>query len=355
MNDAVTLVVNGLKFAGWISVRIEAGLERLARSFELSVTQKWPGSEAPRIKPGDLCEVFIDDDLVCTGYVDATPISYDAHGITIVINGRSKTGDLIDSSAEFTTGQFKGLSVEAIAKKLSAPYSVNVINETATGAVITDFQIQQGETVFESLDRLSKQRQVLFTDNAAGDVVIASPGSRGSANSALELGINILSGNAGFDFSEVYSSYTVKGQKSGTDDIFGANASQISGTAVDGTIKRRRVLVVKQYGQADANTCLQRANYEKQTRQAKAGEIRYRVAGWRQANGTLWQPNLSVQITDAIMGIDKSLIISECTYTLDDSGMITELVVIPEGAFTTEPEKTKRKKKKSGVDLSWLD
>lgn len=359
MSDAVTLTVNGQNFTGWKSVRIEAGLERIARSFELSVTHQWPGSNMPKIKPGDLCEVRIGADLVCTGYVDATPIDYDASGISILIRGRSKTADLVDSAADNSTGQFKGLAAEAIAQKLAGQYGLTVLNQTATGSAITDFQIQQGETVFESLDRLSKQRQILITDDENGNVVIASPGSAGSAASGLELGVNILSGSAGFDFTEVYSNYTVKGQKSGTDDSFGAQTAQSVGTALDANIKRRRVIVIRQSGQADSNTCQQRAAYEQQVRAAKAGEIRYRVVGWRQANGALWQPNLSVHITDAIMDINKSLIISECIWTLDDSGMITELVVIPAAAFITEPEVTQkaedRKKSKSGVDASWLD
>lgn len=361
MNDTVKLTVNGMDYAGWKSVRIEAGVERVARSFELSVTDKWPGSaeQVRRIKPGDLCEVSIGDDLVCTGYADATPIDYDASGYTIMIRGRSKTADLVDCSADTATGQFKGLKAEAIAKKLAAPYGLNVITETATGAVITDHQIQQGETVFESLDRIAKQRQVLITDNAAGELVLASPGSGGKASSALELGVNILSGSAGFDYSEVYSSYSVKGQKSGTDDAYGAKAAQSLGKATDSSIKRQRVLVVRQSGQADNHTCQQRAQYEQQVRAAKAGEIRYRVAGWRQADEALWVPNITVAINDSLMDVQTSLLISEVIYTLDDSGQTAELVVIAPSAFLTDPEEQakadKRKKTKSKSTVSWPD
>jgi len=360
MNDLVTLTVNGLDYSGWKSVRIGAGLERIARSFELSVTDHWPGSadQVRRIVPGDLCEVRIGNDLVCTGYVDATPIDYDATSITIMIRGRSLTADLVDCSAENSPGQFKGLKVEAIAQKLAAPYGLGVLTETATGPAITDHQIQQGETAFESLDRLAKQRQILITDNANGDVVLASPGSGGVAFSALELGVNILSGSAGFDYSEVYSKYVVKGQKSGTDDDFGAGAAASQGVA-DGGLRRHRVLIVRQSGQADANTCKQRAQYEQQVRAAKAEEIRYRIVGWRQEDGSLWRPNQMVSIVDGIMRAKPSLLISECIWTLDDSGMITELVVIPPDAFLTDPEKqekaAKRKKSKSGVDASWVD
>jgi prophage tail gpP-like protein len=372
MSDFVTLSVNGLDFSGWKSVRVEAGVERQCRSFELSVTDQWPGSlqKVRRIKPGDLCEVRIGADLVCTGYVDATPIDYDANSVSIIIRGRSKTADLVDCSADNETGQFKGMKAEVIAQKLAGQYGLNVINETDTGAVISDHQIQQGETAFESLDRLGKQRQILITDNAAGDVVLASPGSGGHAFSGLELGVNILSGSAGFDYTDVYSHYSVKGQSSkhGQDsdwtDASSSQMSQAQGSANDSSLQRRRVLVVRQAGQADANTCQQRASYEQQVRAAKAGEIRYRVAGWRQADGSLWRPNITVSIKDVVMlgtGRDLSLLISEVILTLDESGMIAELVCIPPAAFLTEPEKqAKAVKRKEGVktpvdDSSWLD
>ena len=358
MSDIVKLTVNNVDYAGWKSVRIESGLERIARSFELSVTEFWPGSgnNARRIFPGDLCEIRIGNDLVCTGYVDATPIDYDATSITIMIRGRSKTADLVDCSADTTTGQFKGLKVEAIAAKMAGPYGLSIITETDTGNVLTEHQIQQGESAFESLDRLAKLRQVLITDNAEGNVVIASPGSGGSASSALELGVNILTGSAGFDYSEVYSKIVVKGQQTGTDDNFGATVAQARGES-SGGLTRHRVLIVRQSGQADSDTCKKRAQYEQQLRAAKAQEVRYRVAGWRQSDGSLWRVNQYISIVDVIMQPTSRLLISECIFTLDSSGMVTELIAMPSDAFLTEPEKKakakKRKKTDAGSDFTW--
>lgn len=342
MSDIVLLTVNGKDYGGWKSVRIEAGIERQARSFELSVTDDWPGSaeQARRVKPGDLCELKIGDDLVCTGYVDATPIDYDASAITIMVRGRSKTADLVDCSADNPAegGQFKGLKAEAIAEKIAKQYGLDVVTEVDTGDALTDHQIQQGETAFESLDRIAKQRQILISDNGAGDVVLLSPGSGGKADSALELGVNILSASAGFDYTEVYSDYSVKGQssKGGNDsDWDGTSAAKLSskGQATDSSVKRRRVLVVRQSGQADSATCQKRADYEQRIRAAKAGEIRYKVVGWRQKDGTLWQPNQTVAIKDGIMDVFKDLLVSEVIWTLDESGMVAELVCVSPDAF----------------------
>ncbi|EFB2330695.1 hypothetical protein V6G14_004285 [Escherichia coli] len=45
MNDNVTLRVNGREWNGWTSVRIGAGIERLARDFSVEITRQWPGDE----------------------------------------------------------------------------------------------------------------------------------------------------------------------------------------------------------------------------------------------------------------------------------------------------------------------
>ncbi len=66
MNDNVTLRVNGREWNGWTSVRIGAGIERLARDFSVEITRQWPGDEGittlqPRIKNGSKVEVLIGD------------------------------------------------------------------------------------------------------------------------------------------------------------------------------------------------------------------------------------------------------------------------------------------------------
>lgn len=86
MNDNVTLRVNGREWNGWTSVRIGAGIERLARDFSVEITRQWPGDEGittlqPRIKNGSKVEVLIGDELVITGWVEATPVRYDARSV----------------------------------------------------------------------------------------------------------------------------------------------------------------------------------------------------------------------------------------------------------------------------------
>ncbi len=357
-DNNVRLVVAGQEFGGWKTVRIEAGIERLSRSFELGITGQWPGQVQPsrRIKQGDLCEVFIGADRVLTGFVDATPVAYDATSWSVGLRGRSRTADLVDCSAVNSPGQWRGLKLEAIAAALAKPYGVTVRSEAETGAVIADHQIDQGETVFESIDRMMRLRQVLASDDAEGSMVILSPGSGGMAATALELGVNVLKCQAAQDYSDVYSEYICKAQRAGDDDDYGEASTEVQASALQSGLSRRRVLMVKQSGQADAGTCQDRVDYERGHRLGKAQAATYTVQGWRQADGTLWRPNQTVRVRDAMAGVDADLLVVEVAYQLSDAGQLCVMTVGPLDGYVTKVARVAKAKKSSGgAAASWAD
>lgn len=355
--NAVTLIINGLAYGGWKSVRIEAGIERQARSFALQVTDSWPGlGQVRRVRPGQACELRIGKDPVLTGYIDSVPVSYDGGSISVSIKGRSKTADLVDCCPQTPPTQWRRMKLEAIAAELAKPYGVEVVAETSTGQPIADFSLQLGETVFEGIDRMLRQRQVLSTDNERGQLVLIQVGTQ-RAQTAIELGQNVISGSCEFDYANVFTHYICKAQRPIADgEAPAAGAEQQaqvddtpSGPASAGDMAplasvpgaqllgRRRMLILKSSGQADEGQCQDRVEYERAHRQAKAIETSYTLTGWRQQDGSLWQPNLMVRVRDAEFGFDQDMLISAITYVLDEQGMRTELKVGPLAGFISQP------------------
>lgn len=348
--NTVTLSVGGMDYAGWKGVDITAGIERQARDFSLSVTWRWPGQDVTiPVWQGDACEVRIGTDHVLSGYVFATPISYDSGSITLGVAGRSRTADLVDCAAINQPGQWRAQSVQRIVTALAEPYGITVRSETAETAALADHTIEPGETVFESIDRLLTLSRLLSTDDALGRVVILRPGSAGRAHDRLELGQNVLSADAPLDFSGVFSSYRVVGQQSGTDAAFGASASEVEASATDPRVSRRRELVIHQSGQLTSALARDRANWERSSRIGKALRASYKVQGWRQSNGALWVPNQIVRVVDPLIGLDRDMLISEVNYKLDESGTLATLTVAPVEAFEPEPaDPHKARKLKKG-------
>jgi prophage tail gpP-like protein len=350
VDNAVTLRVNGTEYGGWKEVEIGAGIERQARDFSLAVTTSWPGeTNIPRrIRHGDLCEVWIGADKLLTGHVDATPISYDAMQVSVGVRGRSKTADLVDCSAEHKTGQWRGAKIERIAADLARPYGISVVAQAATGAPIADHQIQPGETAFECIDRLLTLRQLLATDDADGRLVFIAAGEDGRCATALKLGENVKSADAPLDFKDVFSQYTVKGQRSGSDEDSGATVAEATSTAKDSKAARYRPLVIRQSGQVDRGMAADRARYEYLHRKAKALEAVYTVQGWRQQDGSLWLPNRMVQVIDPVIGFDVWMLIVEVTWKISDGGTETVLRVGPVDGYIPTPEAAKKGKGATG-------
>lgn len=138
----VELRVNGAFYGGWKTIRIERGIEQIAGTFELSVTDRWAEQSAVRqINPGQPCEVRIDEAVVITGYVDTVAPQYDKQQHTITVSGRDKTGDLVDCSAIHKSGQWSGRKLDQIAADLCQPFGITVFRNTDVGVLsIPHFQ-----------------------------------------------------------------------------------------------------------------------------------------------------------------------------------------------------------------------
>lgn len=352
MNNTVFLRVNGREWGGWTSVRISAGIDRIARDFNVSITRQWPGSVegTPQIKNGDAVEVLIGDDLVITGWVEALPLRYDASAITKGIVGRSKTADLIDCSA--APVQHSGKSLFRIASALAQPFGIAVVDAGSPADAVIDAQPEHGETVVDCLNRLLGQVQTLAYDDEQGRLVLGKPGNTRAAT-ALVLGENILSCDTERSVRERFSRYLVTGQRPGTDDDFGeATIAAIRQSTKDASVTRYRPHTIQQSGTATTASCKSRCEFEARQRAAKTLETTYTVQGWRQGNGELWRPSQSVIVFDPLNDFDnEELVIAEVTYSQDNNGTTTEIRVGPADAYLPEPPAPKKKKKTSGEDI----
>ena len=171
MHD-VRLTVNGQHYGGWTSINITRGIEQIAGTFQLKVTEKWPGNPAARpVRPGQSCTVSIDGATVITGYIDDVKPEYDSKNRTVAFTGRDKTGDLVDCSAIYKSGAWEKKSIKTIATDLIKPFGIGLIVNADIGAPFEKASIEEGETVFEILDRLARQRGILLTSDGLGNLV----------------------------------------------------------------------------------------------------------------------------------------------------------------------------------------
>ena len=250
------------------------------------------------------------------------------------ISGRDKTGDLVDCSALYKSGQWFNVKLDRLALDLLAPYGIKVIVQANIGAAFPTHNIQQGESVFECLERAARMRGVLLTSNSQGDLVITRAG-KAKASMAIVEGENLLSGHVDLSWKDRYSSYTVKGQTSGDGWMYG-NAGKVQVnpkiTVADKAITRHRPLIVLNEGKADGVTAERRAKWEKNIRVGRSARITAQVQGWGSAE-KLWEPNQLVLVRAPSLRANFEMLVVSVTYLLDEGGTRTELSLSLPEAF----------------------
>ena len=362
MPSNITLLVGGKLYGGWEDVSVTRAIDAASGAFDLTVTERWAGNrETPwPISPGDACEIRADDELLITGYVDIFAPSFDASTHRINIQGRDKTADLIDCSAVHSPDEWRKFTVLDLARTLCAPFgvAVSVSPGVDIGAAFPVCKIQQGESVFEALDRHCRLRKLLLTADGSGGLLITTVGIE-RATSALVQGQNILAATGSIDASERFSEYTVKAQAAYSEDSTGETEAHITGSVQDSAIKRYRPLLVIAEGGGSSKTATDRAVWECNTRIGRAAQAALIVQGWRQKSGALWKPNLLVAVQSDWLRMSGDMLIRQVTFqqtlgsgTTATIDLVSPLTYLPE---PIDPERAdgQKKKKHGGSGINW--
>ncbi len=329
-ND-VRLCIAEKEYGGWKSVRIVRGIEQLAGTFSMVVSERWPGQPSNRpINPGDACTVAIDGEVVITGYVDDVNPSFAPEMRQVGIEGRDVTGDLVDCSAE--PKQWPDRDLLQIAKAVCRPFGIKVRADVSVGERFISFAVNPCETVHETLRRMARHRGVLLVSDGQGGLVITR---RGTARAGAQLveGENILSGSARRSARRRYGRYRVIGQTATSETWTPTDAFHIEAAATDAGIRRYRPLDLMAEDQAhQAQT---QATWEKHSRIAKSTDTAVTVQGWR-GGGELWRPNTLVDLISPSLGLSREMLITSVSNVKDDQGTRTELTLARPEAYNLQ-------------------
>jgi len=140
----IALKIGENEYDGWSSGLISSTLLDLSDRFILSGTNIFTSQQ---VKAGDLMVLEVGGDPVITGYGD---LIVDTRG-NLTVEGRDKTGDLVDSMAAGATSFIKQ-SVLSIIQGLSTPFNVEAAGDS--GPTLEQFTISPDETVAQAILRL---------------------------------------------------------------------------------------------------------------------------------------------------------------------------------------------------------
>lgn len=339
----LTLVAGGRNLSGWTKVRVTRGIERLPGDFDIEMTELSPfDPDHVTVRPGDPCQILLGADLVITGYVDRVRPAIGHQRHSIQVTGRGKCQDLVDCAAIWPGGQISGTSVLDIAQKLAAPYGVTVSSDVTGVPPIPQVNLMLGETPFEIIERNARYCALLAYDQPDGNLVLTRVGSE-YAGSGLVEGINIQEGSTLFSMDQRFSEYVAFMQGVETLQDLGGGGNQVL-TVKDPNVPRlrRRILVAETVGgPIDWKDFLNlRAQWEAARRAGRSLTVNIATDSWRDGQGALWTPNTLVPVSSPSLKLraDTDLLLGQVTYTFSEQGTRADLVLMPPGAFSPQPQ-----------------
>lgn len=338
-SDELTLSIDGKAYTGWTEASLTRALDTLAGSFEVTLAARGDGDDADLVvKAGSAVALSIAGETVMSGFIDRVSPSIEREGHSIAISGRDRAADLIDCSAVATPGSWRNTRIEAIAAELAKPFGITVTAEAATGAPLSRFALQQGETVQSAIERMLRFRGLLAVSDAQGNIRLIQPASAsasggGAAVARIATGLP-LSASADHDVADRFSDYIVKGSASGDDQVNGKAASAVKATAKDAAVKRYRPLIVIAEDQATIAALTARAKFEASVRAGRAQTATIALQGWRTPAGALWAPNMIVDVALPVIFCEAAMLVSAVTLRKGAGGTVTELTLNPPEAFS---------------------
>lgn len=301
--EVCEVAAGGKRYRNWTTVRLRRDVGTWASDFMLTVAEpskKGSGWEGLKLKPGDPVQITLAGFKFLTGVVETRQVVLTAQAHAVQIVGLSVTEAPVKGSMVTSQLDFKGYGFPAIARSVLAPYGIKFKLNNAPAGIEKPFKIEHGfpgETVFQFLERLARQRGIFITDNADGDLVGAEVDTSASSAATLEEGRNIYEASAIITDASFRSEYVGFSQIPGSDDAWGKAASQLSAKAESTVFKRHRPLVFAADRPSTKEDLAQRIDREQAQRIGTSVQISIVVKGWLKPGGKeLWKEGEMISV-----------------------------------------------------------
>ncbi len=207
----IELYLNEHIFLGWTRLSVFRSLESMSGQFDLGIAIR-PEDDVSQIKPGSKIQLKMNGQTVITGYLDSLSQSISGESKEISVSGRDKTADLVDCSVIHQSYHFKNQTLQQIAEVICKPFGIKVVwqaTEPGANEKINVWQVEPGETAFDTLSKAARHKGVLVTSNVDGDLVFTDPSD--TVVGEFKLGENILELELQDDWTQRFSLYRVVG------------------------------------------------------------------------------------------------------------------------------------------------
>lgn len=341
-----SLVINGEAYYGWTEVRITRSLDQFAHSFEMTYVDRWAEGDAPRqLVLGAACVARYDAFDLITGWLDNATIELGSSSVSANAAGRSKTGDLVDCAALNKTGQWRKQTAATIIRDLVKPFGIKVKFDPALTDTtkIPRFDLEDGETVFDAIDRLARLRAWLPITTAAGDLDFARISKTAGLRIVTLPVADTIRRQVQQDQQNRFSSYRIRSQTGRSSPTESPRRAALEKYEVsDPAVSRYRPTVVSSTTGARLVELQEHATWIMNTRAAQSERVTYEIPGILAPDKKPWEPGMLVSVDDSWLGINDVLVVATTNVQLDAQRFTTTLELTRTEAFAAEPIPNKK-------------
>ncbi len=353
---SMILEVNGSPYDNFLSGEVDIRLDSLCNTFHF-VLARSQDSALP-FNVGDTCKVKVNNILVLTGHIEALSVAYDSTTHSIEIAGRDKTSDLLDSSINEMDDIENKPTLKAIIERVIENIQSDL--QVVEGSNIDEMFDEEfgfdsvsapepGTNCFSFLEPLAKQKQVLLSSNADGNVLLTQGSTEKLGNAKLQNAFNssdnnILSGNVSYDNTQRYRIYGFINEKNpsalgddGTTDLDAIVT--VRGGTIDASIRIGRQLILNTEEQMDGEETFNRSQWEANIRKVRGQLYTVTTNGYAydgvKEGSNIWEINKLVSVVDVFANVDGELLINDIHFRLSEKeGEITRIGLVPSNAYT---------------------
>lgn len=347
MSGLIHLLTGGMLYEGFTEVEVRRTLKETAGEFTLHVSDPHSGgNDGPSvplsrpIREDDPCTILYDSMRVLTGHVEGVQPRYSKKHHSVTIQGRSKTGDIVDSSVddEIEGGELRDVTLDQVARLATKRFGIGVVNMAELKDRLDVARTYPGETVHRFIERYARSQGVDLTDDENGNLRLFQHKGGGIVATLIE-GVNIIEASAMLRSDKKHSKVSSKGQQSGAGDgEYGSKAAQKKASIAKGGSKRHRPLTLLNEHKSTSRTAQGRAAWEAAKKSGETVRAEIKVAGWTtggMSGGKIWMPGMNVMILSPMLYLARELTVQSVVLTQSRSkGTMATLACTPGEAHT---------------------
>lgn len=337
--DQTAIIIDGTRTEQFSNESVLLTIDNVGNGFSFNVPF-FSGTKQYRdlFRPFQYQEVqlYIGGDLIINGTVEKISPTLTATANSVNVQGRSKTGVLVDCTFEKDENlEFQKAALDEIADTVVSKYGLETSFPDGPGPIFEKAgPSSPTSTVFRFLQNLSRQRSLLMSQDPEGKLLFRRAKTSGVPVAELIEGQQgVLVSTADYDGTKRFSNYGVFGQEPGKND----NAALIT----DGSIAVTRP---KSTQGNDTN----QGNIENVAKWTLTSDIAASIniplgyEGWFRPDGKLWAENelILVQAPSIMIYRPFVMLIKSVNFRSTPEAKTVEFTLTIPGAYSGEVPET---------------